>query len=227
MMTGIEWRASRAWGSWKSRPRRPSTPRHRGGLQRSQRLGKGGTNRRKLHGLRQPYRLAQEPPARCGGVAEERGGRPRRRPPRARPAPRGRPRRRGKGPGMRPVSPRDVLAGHGPNWSRCLRVWEPAVSDGPLDCLEIGCSTGGLSLWLASRGHAVDLLGPRGTLPGNPQPTGRSTSRHDLLREDRRHRHPPRGAVRPRALQVGARRDLGPPRRGRHRPGRSARCTGP
>lgn len=56
---------------------------------------------------------------------------------------------------MRPVLARDVLGWDVTNWSRCLQVWEPAVSDGPLDCLEIGSWTGGLSLWLASRGHAV------------------------------------------------------------------------
>lgn len=41
------------------------------------------------------------------------------------------------------------------NWSACLDVWEPHVSTGPLNCLEIGCGPGGLSLWLASKGHSV------------------------------------------------------------------------
>ena len=41
------------------------------------------------------------------------------------------------------------------NWSIALRRWEPHVSFGSLDCLELGCGPGGVSLWLASKGHHV------------------------------------------------------------------------
>jgi SAM-dependent methyltransferase len=44
-----------------------------------------------------------------------------------------------------------------PNWSRALRHWERegGVSQGRLTCLEVGANGGGLSVWLAVRGHAV------------------------------------------------------------------------
>jgi len=56
---------------------------------------------------------------------------------------------------MEAVHTREVIGWDVVNWSKCLRVWEPLVSTGPLDCLEIGCGPGGLSLWLASKGHNV------------------------------------------------------------------------
>jgi SAM-dependent methyltransferase len=57
------------------------------------------------------------------------------------------------------------------NWSVCFRVWEPHLPASPCECLELGCGSGGLSLWLASKGHRVvcsDL-----SAPGSP-----ITSRH-------------------------------------------------
>ncbi len=60
---------------------------------------------------------------------------------------------------------RDILQWDVVNWSMCLDLWEPFVrSNRPLDCLEIGARKGGLSLWLASRGHRVtctDISDPR------------------------------------------------------------------
>jgi SAM-dependent methyltransferase len=41
------------------------------------------------------------------------------------------------------------------NWANCLSLWDPHVSGGRLTCLEVGCGPGGLSLWLASKGHRV------------------------------------------------------------------------
>jgi SAM-dependent methyltransferase len=43
------------------------------------------------------------------------------------------------------------------NWSRALRYWERegGLLNGSLDCLEIGAKAGGLSVWLAQRGHHV------------------------------------------------------------------------
>jgi SAM-dependent methyltransferase len=49
----------------------------------------------------------------------------------------------------------DILAWDVVNWSICLKVWEPHLPIEPSDCLEIGCNRGGLSLWLASKGHRV------------------------------------------------------------------------
>lgn len=48
-------------------------------------------------------------------------------------------------------------------WSRALRLWSPALArleagaTGPLRCLEVGGRRGGLSQWLADRGHSVVL----------------------------------------------------------------------
>ncbi len=58
---------------------------------------------------------------------------------------------------------RDILGWDAVNWSACLDIWGPHVSAGPVDCLEIGCGPGGVSLWLASKGHRVvcsDLANP-------------------------------------------------------------------
>ncbi|HTX57368.1 MAG TPA: class I SAM-dependent methyltransferase [Candidatus Acidoferrales bacterium] len=43
------------------------------------------------------------------------------------------------------------------NWSRALRYWERegALEAGSLQCLEVGASGGGISVWLALRGHHV------------------------------------------------------------------------
>lgn len=41
------------------------------------------------------------------------------------------------------------------NWSKALCLWEPHVMQGSLDCLELGCGRGGVSLWLASKGNHV------------------------------------------------------------------------
>ncbi len=50
---------------------------------------------------------------------------------------------------------RDIFHWDTVNWSICLPLWEPEVSAGPCDCLEIGSGPGGLSLWLAAKGHNV------------------------------------------------------------------------
>ncbi len=43
------------------------------------------------------------------------------------------------------------------NWAGALAYWSShaPLGDGPLDCLEIGANSGGLSLWLARQGHRV------------------------------------------------------------------------
>jgi SAM-dependent methyltransferase len=43
------------------------------------------------------------------------------------------------------------------NWSRALHYWdrEGDLVNGALDCLEVGAKAGGLSVWLAQRGHHV------------------------------------------------------------------------
>lgn len=55
------------------------------------------------------------------------------------------------------ISDSDAIAWDVANWSRALRYWEreAALSDAPLKCLEVGAQGGGLSVWLALRGHAV------------------------------------------------------------------------
>lgn len=52
------------------------------------------------------------------------------------------------------------------NWSKALGYWEKnlELSMGKLDCLELGGRSGGLSLWLASKGNSVicsDLKNPK------------------------------------------------------------------
>jgi SAM-dependent methyltransferase len=57
----------------------------------------------------------------------------------------------------------DILGWDAANWSACLRFWEPHLSGGHGDCLELGCGPGGISLWLALKGHRVvcsDLIAP-------------------------------------------------------------------
>ena len=52
------------------------------------------------------------------------------------------------------------------NWSKALHYWEnkTKLSESKLKCLELGSNQGGLSLWLASKGHQVicsDLENPK------------------------------------------------------------------
>jgi SAM-dependent methyltransferase len=53
------------------------------------------------------------------------------------------------------------------NWSPSLSFWESYVRGADrLDCLELGARRGGLSLWMAARGHRVicsDIVSPRET----------------------------------------------------------------
>lgn len=51
----------------------------------------------------------------------------------------------------------DVLAWDVANWSVALRFWERhgGIDGAPLDCLEIGANRGGISAWLAAKGHRV------------------------------------------------------------------------
>jgi 2-polyprenyl-3-methyl-5-hydroxy-6-metoxy-1,4-benzoquinol methylase len=53
------------------------------------------------------------------------------------------------------IKARDILDWDTVNWSICFDVWESQLPVAPCDCLEIGCGRGGLSLWLASKGHSV------------------------------------------------------------------------
>ncbi len=55
------------------------------------------------------------------------------------------------------ISDSDAIVWDVANWSRALRYWEreAAFSERPLHCLEVGAKGGGLSVWLALRGHAV------------------------------------------------------------------------
>lgn len=50
---------------------------------------------------------------------------------------------------------RDVLSWDVVNWSICLKLWDPHLTATSCQALEIGCGPGGLSLWLASKGHRV------------------------------------------------------------------------
>jgi SAM-dependent methyltransferase len=52
---------------------------------------------------------------------------------------------------------RDIVEWDVRSWSKAIAFWEAQhVLDGaPLDCLEIGARGGGLTLWMAQRGHRV------------------------------------------------------------------------
>ncbi len=53
---------------------------------------------------------------------------------------------------------RDIFEWDTENWSKALPFWEsiPALNTSArLECLELGSNRGGLSLWLASKGHKV------------------------------------------------------------------------
>ena len=51
----------------------------------------------------------------------------------------------------------EIIAWDVGNWAPALNFWEEhgALGERPLECLEIGANKGGLSLWLAQRGHRV------------------------------------------------------------------------
>ena len=54
------------------------------------------------------------------------------------------------------ISAKDILAWDIRNWSRALKYWEKFVQPTKkLKCLELGAHKGGISLWLASKGHEV------------------------------------------------------------------------
>jgi len=54
----------------------------------------------------------------------------------------------------RPLDRREVLGWDTVNWARSLALWERWLPAAPAECLEIGCGPGGgVSLWLASKGH--------------------------------------------------------------------------
>jgi SAM-dependent methyltransferase len=58
-----------------------------------------------------------------------------------------------------------IIAWDVENWSRALKFWEKhcPVANKEYNCLELGSSKGGLSLWLAMNGnnvHCTDLNGP-------------------------------------------------------------------
>ena len=54
------------------------------------------------------------------------------------------------------LSEKNILAWDVYNWSGALKYWESILkSTQSLNCLELGANKGGLSLWLASKGHNV------------------------------------------------------------------------
>ncbi|MBV8067653.1 MAG: class I SAM-dependent methyltransferase [Candidatus Eremiobacteraeota bacterium] len=55
------------------------------------------------------------------------------------------------------LSNQDVLKWDVDNWSVALAYWQRygKLEGAPLECLEIGANQGGLSVWLASKGHRV------------------------------------------------------------------------
>jgi len=61
---------------------------------------------------------------------------------------------------------KDIIDWDVVNWSKALNFWESKVhqiNEHPLTCLELGAQKGGLSLWLALKGHQVicsDLESP-------------------------------------------------------------------
>lgn len=55
-----------------------------------------------------------------------------------------------------PLNEKNILAWDVYNWSGALKYWEGFLkSKLKLECLELGANKGGLSLWLASKGHHV------------------------------------------------------------------------
>ncbi|HLJ11277.1 MAG TPA: class I SAM-dependent methyltransferase [Planctomycetaceae bacterium] len=63
------------------------------------------------------------------------------------------------------LTTKDILEWDTVNWSVALRNWERHLPSGPADCLEIGSGAGGLSLWLASKGHHVVCSDRAGARP--------------------------------------------------------------
>ncbi|MGN6395526.1 MAG: class I SAM-dependent methyltransferase [Mucilaginibacter sp.] len=66
---------------------------------------------------------------------------------------------------MKTPANKTVIAWDVENWSRALKFWEEhcPVANKEFNCLELGASKGGLSLWLALKGNNVyctDLNGP-------------------------------------------------------------------
>ncbi len=54
------------------------------------------------------------------------------------------------------LNEKNILAWDVYNWSGALKYWESILKPSqPLECLELGANKGGLSLWLASKGHHV------------------------------------------------------------------------
>src|SRR5690348_12125044 len=74
---------------------------------------------------------------------------------------------------------RDAVGWDATTWSRALRYWDHMLGQSPLRALEIGARSGGLSLWLAWRGHDVvcsdypDVTDEARTLHGRHQVAGR------------------------------------------------------
>lgn len=56
----------------------------------------------------------------------------------------------------RQLTAKEIIGWDVKNWSEALKYWEKLVStNNKLECLEIGANKGGISLWLASKGHHV------------------------------------------------------------------------
>lgn len=54
------------------------------------------------------------------------------------------------------LTEKDILGWDVYNWSGALKYWETVLnSNKTLECMELGANKGGLSLWLASKGHNV------------------------------------------------------------------------
>lgn len=54
------------------------------------------------------------------------------------------------------LNEKDILGWDVYNWSAALKYWKSIINfEKPLECLELGANKGGLSLWLASKGHHV------------------------------------------------------------------------
>lgn len=66
-------------------------------------------------------------------------------------------------PRHRGLALQEILGWDAVSWSVPLALWAAHLPAAPCDCLELGCGPGGVSLWLAARGHRVvcsDLDGP-------------------------------------------------------------------